>query len=126
MTAVKAIRVGVGLRKPFQSPAVAHLPDDWLVEVSHAPLVHRQVPHFPELDDVVGVPPVGVEAPVRKLQDLADRVQEGVKQEVEPSQPNQVIGNLEFSNPMALCFLVFWLNLPKNFAFRALHFVFRC
>jgi hypothetical protein len=27
------------------------------------PLVDRQVPHLPELDDVVGVPPVRVEVP---------------------------------------------------------------
>ena len=63
--------------------------------MSDTPLVNRQVPHFPELDDVVGVPPVGVEVPVGELHDLANRVQEGVEQKVEPGQPDEVIRKLE-------------------------------
>ena len=59
------------------------------------PLVNGKVPHLPELDDVVGVPPVGVEVPVGKLHDLAHRVQEGVKEEVEPGEPDQMIWKLK-------------------------------
>ena len=48
------------------------------------PLMHGQVPHLPELDNVVGVPPVGVEVSIGKLHYLTHRVQEGVEEQVEP------------------------------------------
>ena len=77
-------------------PATPHFSDERFVEMSDAPLVNREVPHLPELNDVVGVPPVGVEVPVCELHDLADRVQEGVEQQVEPCQPDQVVWKLNF------------------------------
>ena len=63
--------------------------------MSNTPLVNRQVPHLPELDDVVCVPPVGVEVPVGELHDLANGVEEGVEEEVEPGQPDEVIWKLK-------------------------------
>ena len=56
--------------------------------------MHGQVPRLPEGQDVVGVPPVAVELPVGELHHLADRVEEGVEEQVEPRQPDQVVGNL--------------------------------
>ena len=63
--------------------------------MSQAPAVNWQVPLPPELDDVGGVPPVGVEVPVGELHHLAHRVQERVEGHVEHGQPDQVVGNLE-------------------------------
>ena len=40
------------------------------------------------------VPPVIVELPVGEVQNLAHRVEEGVEDQVEHCQPNQMIGNL--------------------------------
>jgi hypothetical protein len=76
-------------------PAASHFSNHGFVEMAYTPLVNGEVPHLPELDDVVGVPPVGVEVAVGELHDLAHRVQEGVKEEVEPRQPDQMIGKLK-------------------------------
>jgi hypothetical protein len=61
-------------------PAASHFSNHGFVEMSDTPLVYGKVPHLPELDDVVGVPPVGVEVAVGELHDLAHRVQEGVEE----------------------------------------------
>lgn len=57
-----------------------------------------QVPFLPELDHVLGVPPVGVEVAIGELHDLADSVEERVEDQVEHRQPDQVIRNLKKSN----------------------------
>jgi hypothetical protein len=42
-----------------------------------------------------GIPPVRVEVPVGKLQQLAQGVQERVEQQVEHGQPDQVVRQLQ-------------------------------
>ena len=76
-------------------PAASHFSNKRFVEMSDTPFVDWKVPHLPELDDVVCVPPVGVEVSIGELHYLADRVQEGVEQQVEPGQPDQVVGKLK-------------------------------
>ena len=57
--------------------------------------MNGQVPGLPEDNDVIGIPPIAVEMPIGKSEDLAHRVQEGVEEQVEKCQPYQVIRKLE-------------------------------
>ena len=73
------------------------------------PSMDWKVPGFPEGEDVVGIPPIAVELAVGELHDLADRVEEGVEEQVEPRQPDQVVGDL-FRIAEACGFAVWEIN----------------
>ena len=47
----------------------------------------RDVPGLPELADSLGIPPVLVESPVCKHQQLPQQVEGGMEQEIEAKKP---------------------------------------
>lgn len=57
--------------------------------------MHRDVPGLPKGLDALGVPPVLVELAVPKLDQLPHQIHEGVEQQVETKQPEQVVGQLQ-------------------------------
>jgi hypothetical protein len=70
-------------------------PQHGLEHVADAEAVHGNVPRLPKDEDVVCVPPVVVELAVGEAQDLAGCVQERVKDEVKPNQPDEVVRELK-------------------------------
>ena len=66
-----------------------------LEDVSDAESVDGHVPRLPELEDVVGVPPSVVELAVGEAQQLPAQVEDRVEDQVEPRQPDHVVGDLE-------------------------------
>ena len=88
--------------------------------MSDGPSVDGQVPRLPEVEHVVRVPPVPVELAVGEAQDLnqhsefekllefffhlilylADGVEEGVEDEVEPHQPDEVVGDRQLEQSL--------------------------
>ena len=68
--------------------------------MSDAPLMHGKVPVLPEFLQVRRVPPVVVEVPVSKVEELPDSVEEGVEVDVEEAEPYDVIRQGEFEESL--------------------------
>ena len=65
-----------------------------------APLVDGKVPVLPEFLQVRRVPPVVVEVPVSKVEELPDCVEEGVEVDVEEAEPDDVVGQCQFEESL--------------------------
>ena len=65
-----------------------------------APLVHGKVPVLPEFLQVRRVPPVVVEVPVSKVEELPDSVEEGVEVDVEEAEPDDVVWQGQFEESL--------------------------
>jgi len=69
----------------------------------HSPTMYQHVPSSPKCIDVIGVPPVTVEFPIREMQQLPHQIEKGVKYQVEETKPHQMIWYLKQGFDMDKC-----------------------
>lgn len=54
-------------------PVVSHW-HQWNIQMPQGPSVHRHIPASPECIYIIGIPPVGVEISIGKLQQFANQI----------------------------------------------------
>ena len=59
------------------------------------PAMHWNVPGFPESSDILCIPPVSIELPISKAQQLGIEVHHRVEDPVEAQQPEQMVRQLQ-------------------------------
>lgn len=75
-------------------PVVSHR-NQGDVKVPQSPSMHGHVPGSPKSVDVIGIPPVKVEAAIGELQKFADQIQKRMERYIEHAQPSQMIWYLK-------------------------------
>lgn len=65
------------------------------VHVPQGPTVHGHIPSAPKYVDVGRVPPIVVEVAIGEVQKLAHQIQKRVEGQIEETQPDQMVGNLQ-------------------------------